>query len=63
MSALPIPLHPPTEAEQVTEAAIEAIETARDALSRLPDTDDCHTVEVELDRLLTMLAYGPPEQP
>ena len=62
MSALPIPLHRPTEAEQIAEAALEAIESARDALSRLPDSEDRHVIDVELDRLLTLLAYGPPEQ-
>ena len=61
MSALPIPLHRPTEAEQVVDAVLEAIETARAALSRLPDTAERHVVDVELDRILGFLASGPPD--
>lgn len=61
MSAVLIPLHRPTEAEQVVEAAVEAIDNARAALARLPDTVDRHIVGVELDRILTLMAYGPPE--
>lgn len=61
MSTLPIPLHQPGDAELVAEAALEAIEGARESLSRLPDCVERHLVEVELDRLLTLLAYGPPD--
>jgi hypothetical protein len=61
MSALPIPLHRPTEAEQVVDAVLDAIEDARAALSRLPDSSERHLVEVELDRILGLLASGAPD--
>lgn len=61
MTALPIPLHPPTESERIAEACVDAIEVARAALHEMPDSIERHTVDVELDRILGILASGPPD--
>lgn len=62
MTAVPIPLHRPSEAELVAEACVESIDAAREALRQMPDSRERHLVEVELDRILGFLASGPPDE-